>query len=65
MQARNSNDGVTPCPKCGTVMTDVAITRHPVVPHMKRHTFACYSCNQTRTYVLPMPVAELHQQALS
>ncbi len=42
----------TPCPKCGTVMMLVAITRHPLAAHMHRHTYLCTLCNQTKTYVL-------------
>jgi len=41
------------CPKCRAVMIHVAVTPHPVVPHMSRNTFVCYGCNQTRTYMLP------------
>jgi len=41
------------CPKCRGAMTHVAVTPHPVVPHMQRNTFVCYPCNQTRTYMLP------------
>jgi hypothetical protein len=41
-----------PCPKCGTIMVLAAITPHPIVPHMKRHTFLCAACNQTKTYML-------------
>jgi hypothetical protein len=41
------------CPKCRGAMTHVAVTPHPVVPHMQRNTFVCYGCNQTRTYMLP------------
>jgi hypothetical protein len=40
------------CPKCRAEMVDVVITPHPIVPRMKRHTFVCYPCNQTRTYML-------------
>jgi hypothetical protein len=43
----------TPCPKCRSDMIDVAITPHPLIPQMRRHTFVCYTCNQTRTYMLP------------
>ncbi len=45
------------CPKCRAVMTHVAVTPHPVVTHMQRNTFVCYGCNQTRTYMLPVPDA--------
>jgi hypothetical protein len=40
------------CPKCRAEMVDVVVTPHPIVPRMKRHTFVCYVCNQTRTYML-------------
>jgi hypothetical protein len=43
----------TPCPKCRSAMRDVAVTPHPLIPQMRRHTFVCYTCNQTRTYMLP------------
>lgn len=46
-------DTVTPCPKCAARMTPVAVTPHPVVSHMQRHTFVCYGCNQTCSYMLP------------
>lgn len=41
-----------PCPKCGATMVLAAITPHPIVPQMKRHTFLCANCNQTKTYML-------------
>jgi hypothetical protein len=44
----------TPCPKCRSGMVDVAVTPHPLIPQMRRHTFVCYTCNQTRTYMLPV-----------
>jgi hypothetical protein len=55
MNASTTNDKEqpTPCPKCRSDMVDVAITPHPLIPQMKRHTFVCYTCNQTRTYMLP------------
>jgi hypothetical protein len=54
MNSSPTADAVTPCPTCASAMTHVAITPHPVMPRMQRHTFVCYSCNQTRTYMLPM-----------
>lgn len=45
------------CPKCRNAMVYVAVTPHPVVPHMQRTTFVCYACNQTRTYMLPVTEA--------
>ena len=41
-----------PCPKCATIMVLAAITPHPIVAHMERHTFLCATCNQTKTYML-------------
>ncbi len=38
-------------------MIAVAVTPHPMVPEMQRNTFVCYSCNQTRTYILPVAAA--------
>jgi transposase-like protein len=46
-----------PCPKCRAGMTHVTVTPHPKAPEMLRNTFVCYSCNQTRTYVLPADAA--------
>jgi predicted RNA-binding Zn-ribbon protein involved in translation (DUF1610 family) len=42
-----------PCPKCGTTMVLAAITPHPIATSMRRHTFLCTTCNQTKTYMLP------------
>jgi hypothetical protein len=47
-----SSDPV-PCRKCGTAMGLAAITPHPIVASMQRHTFFCTTCNQTQTYMLP------------
>jgi len=47
------SDQVTPCPKCKTGMILAAITPHPIAAQMRRHTFLCVQCNQTKTYVLP------------
>ncbi len=44
-----------PCPKCGTAMILAAVTPHPIVAAMQRHTFLCTTCNQTKTYMLPAP----------
>jgi hypothetical protein len=38
-------------------MVAVAVTPHPMVAGMQRNTFVCYSCNQTRTYMLPVAAA--------
>ena len=42
----------TQCPRCRTLMSLVAVTRHPIATHMQRHTYICVQCNQTKTYVL-------------
>ena len=45
-------------------MVHVAVTPHPVVRNMQRNTFVCYSCKQTRTYMLPRkPDAVIHENA--
>lgn len=41
-----------PCPKCGTPMILAAVTPHPIVTQMQRHTYLCSRCNQTKTYML-------------
>lgn len=52
------NLGWAPCPKCQSLMTGVAITRHPIATRMLKHTYVCRTCNQTRSYVLPAPFVE-------
>jgi hypothetical protein len=59
IQAREAATGASdavatsaPCPKCATIMILAAITPHPIVAHMERHTFLCAKCNQTKTYML-------------
>ena len=41
-----------PCPKCRTEMIYVAAVRHPISPTMRKTTFVCYCCNETRNYAL-------------
>jgi len=41
-----------PCPKCRTEMMYVAALPHPKSPTMRKTTFVCYDCNQTRNYAL-------------
>jgi hypothetical protein len=41
-----------PCPTCRTEMIYVAALPHPISPTMRRTTFVCYVCNQTRNYAL-------------
>ncbi len=45
-------DTTAPCPKCAATMVLAAITPHPIITHMERHTFLCAKCNQTKTYML-------------
>lgn len=47
----------TPCPKCGYDMIYVTAMRHPAAHNMQRTTFVCFTCNQTRTYMLPVAMA--------
>jgi hypothetical protein len=43
-------------------MVHVAVTPHPVVRTMQRNTYVCYSCRQTRTYMLPeKPEVDTHE----
>jgi hypothetical protein len=53
MSPTDTANGTAYCPKCRTPMVHVAMTPHPVVRTMQRNTFVCYSCRQTRTYMLP------------
>jgi PilZ domain-containing protein len=57
MQGQQKSAAEATCPKCKSGMTQVAITPHPVASRMLRHTYFCRACNQTRTYMLPAPVA--------
>jgi hypothetical protein len=43
-----------PCPKCKTDMTLAAVTPHAVAAQLARHTYLCGTCNQTKTYILPV-----------
>jgi hypothetical protein len=55
---KNTEISLTPCPKCRSGMIHVSITPHPINPGMRRNTFVCRICNQTRTYMLPTPTGE-------
>ena len=57
MQVQQESVASARCPKCQSGMMQVAITPHPVAPRMWRHTYVCRACNQTRTYMLPAPLA--------
>lgn len=43
------------CPKCRRLMSPVSATPHRVSPGMQRNTYVCYACNETRTYMVPVP----------
>jgi hypothetical protein len=45
------------CPKCNNAM--IYVTSIPF-RSMHRTTFVCYSCRQTKTYVLPLSMAEAY-----
>ena len=51
------------CPKCHSEMRYVTAMPHPMAPEMQRTTFVCYSCNQTRTYVLSSAMAGAYAAA--
>jgi transposase-like protein len=53
MSGLDPKDNTAMCPQCRTEMVHVAVTPHPVVRHMQRNTFVCYTCKRTRTYMLP------------
>jgi hypothetical protein len=58
VQADLKGATTAPCPKCGTSMLLAAVTPHPIATQMQRHTYLCTTCNQTKTYMLPIsPVA--------
>ena len=39
-------------------MVHAATTLHPVIHTMQRNTFVCYTCKQTRTYMLPRTILQ-------
>lgn len=51
------------CPKCQIEMRYVTAMPHPKAPEMQRTTFVCYTCNQTRTYVLSSAMAGVYAAA--
>ena len=48
------------CPKCRTEMIYVTSLPHPHAPTMRRTTFVCYGCNQTRSYSLSGDMAKAY-----
>jgi hypothetical protein len=51
------------CSKCQNEMIFVASVPHPKSPQMRRTTFVCYACNQTRSYALTHAMAEAYAAA--
>jgi hypothetical protein len=49
-----------PCPKCRAEMIFVAALPHPQSPAMRKTTFVCYACNQTRNYSLSEAMAKAY-----
>jgi hypothetical protein len=49
-----------PCPKCHNEMIYVASLPHPKSPTMRKTTFVCYTCNQTRSYALSEEMASAY-----
>ena len=45
-----------PCPKCSTTMVLAAVTPHPLVPQMKRHTFLCATVAAVACLALLVPM---------
>jgi len=54
-----TKDATAPCPRCQADMVLAVAIPHPIAPLLARHTYLCVSCNQTRSYFLPVdaPVA--------
>lgn len=49
------------CPKCSTEMIFATSLPHPRAPAtMRRTTFVCYGCNQTRSYSLSVDMADAY-----
>ena len=52
------------CHKCGAEMIYVTSLPHPRAPeNMRRTTFVCRACNQTRSYSLSISMAEAYAPA--
>jgi hypothetical protein len=60
LQAATS-ETAAPCPTCRADMMLAVVIPHPVTPQLAKHTYLCSSCNQTKTYILPVgPPADDH-----
>jgi hypothetical protein len=53
------------CPKCHNGMTYVTAMPHPTARQMRRTTFVCYNCRQTRNYMLSALMADAYAAAAS
>jgi hypothetical protein len=51
------------CYKCRAEMIYVTSLPHPRSPDMRRTTFVCRACNQTRSYSLSIPMAKAYAPA--
>ena len=52
LQAANARTAT--CPRCSTDMVLAVLIPHPAAPELARHTYLCDTCNQTKSYVLPV-----------
>ena len=50
-----TQEATAPCPRCRAAMTLAVVIPHPVASLLARHTYLCVPCNQTKTYILPIP----------
>lgn len=51
------------CPKCRSAMIYVTAMPHRTVHVMRRTTFVCYTCRQTRNYMLSALMADAYAAA--
>ena len=51
------------CHKCHNAMVYVTALPHPTARHMRRTTFVCYTCHQTRGYMLSALMADAYAAA--
>jgi len=51
------------CHKCQSAMIFVTAMPHPTARQMRRTTFVCYTCHQTRNYMLSSLMADAYAAA--
>jgi hypothetical protein len=51
------------CHKCNSGMVYVTSLPHATASHMRRTTFVCYKCHQTRNYMLTSLLADAYAAA--